>query len=422
MKESGHMKYLPRIVDQELQQRLRRSGAVLVSGPKACGKTESARQVAKSEVRIDEYPMVKTALDADPELLLAGETPRLIDEWQEEPRIWNFVRHAVDDRQQKGQFILAGSSNPVEDVKLHSGAGRISRLRMRPMSWWESGHSTGEVSLKSLLEGSIPQSAMLQTTLNQLIEHILIGGWPTHIGKDLGDALEDNKDYITLIAEVDISRVSNKRRDPTKVTSLLRSYARNTAIPATISTLAMDVMESDDDLAHATVRDYLEALTRLMVIEDLPAWNTHLRSKALLRTAPKRHFVDPSLAAAVLEATVETLRNDLAFLGFLFESEVVRDLRIYAQELRAKLAHYRDSKKRECDIILQLPNGAWAAFEVKLGFGQADEGAASLLKVAKEIDVDKTGPCLALTVITGLGFAHRRPDGVNVVPLATLKN
>jgi predicted AAA+ superfamily ATPase len=414
------MKYHSRIIDQELSQRLKRAGAVLISGPKACGKTESARQVAKSEVRIDEYPLVSTALDTDPNLLLAGQTPRLIDEWQEEPRIWNFIRHAVDDRQKSGQFILAGSANPVENVKMHSGAGRISRLRMRPMSWFESGYSTGEVSLAALLQGEPPKSALLKTTLNDLIEYILVGGWPAHMGKGVADSLEDNKDYIALLAEVDISRVSDKRRDPIKIAAFLRSYARNIATPATISTLALDVLGNDDDLAHATVRDYHEALTRLMVIEDLPAWNTHLRSKALLRTTPKRHFVDPSLAAAVLEATVDKLRTDLVFLGFLFESETLRDLRVYAQGLRATIAHYRDSKKRESDIILQLPDGSWAAFEVKLGFGQADEGAASLLRVAKEIDEDKAGRCLALTVITGFGFAHRRPDGVNVVPLATL--
>jgi predicted AAA+ superfamily ATPase len=415
------MVYLPRVIDAELEQRLRRSGAVLISGPKACGKTESVRQVAKSEVRIDEYPMVEQALDIDPSLLLAGETPRLIDEWQEEPRIWNFVRHAVDDRQLKGQFVLAGSANPQEVAKLHSGAGRISRLRMRTMSWWEMGFSSGEVSLQALLAGQVPKSAISQATLDELIERVLIGGWPTHIGKTLEDALEDNKDYLTMIAEVDVSRVSDKRRDPVKVARLLQSYARNTAVSASISTLAQDAVGSDDALAHATAQDYIEALSRLMIIEDLPAWNTHLRSKATLRTTPKRHLTDASLAAAALGASVESLRSDLIFLGFLFESAVLHDLRVYAQSLRASMWHYRDSKKRESDIILQMPSGEWAAFEVKLGFKQADDAAASLLDVAKEIDESKAGKCLALTTITGFGFAHRRPDGVNVVPLTTLK-
>lgn len=414
------MIYKERIIDQELSERLQRAGAVLIGGPKACGKTESARQLAKSEIRIDTYPMIDVALDTDPGLILFGETPRLIDEWQEEPRIWNHVRHAVDDRHSTGQFILTGSANPVEEAKLHSGAGRISRLRMRPMSWWESGYSSGEVSLAALLDGAAPRSLTAGVTLDRLIAYISTGGWPAHIGKDPRSAFEDNKDYMALAAEVDISRVSEKRRDPAKVTSLFRAYARNTAVAATISTLANDIAGIDDDLARSTVTDYIDALSRLMIVEDLPAWSTHLRSTATLRTLPKRHFVDPSLAVAALDATPEKLKLDLEYLGFLFESEVVRDLRIYSQGMRASLFHYRDSKRRESDIILQMPDGSWAAFEVKLSANKADEGAASLLNVAKQVDTEKTGRCLALTVITGFGFAYRRPDGVNVVPLATL--
>jgi predicted AAA+ superfamily ATPase len=371
---------------------------------------------------MDIDPNVAILMVTDPSQLLIGDTPRLLDEWQEFPNIWNHVRHTVDDRQHAGQFILTGSANPSEKVRMHSGAGRISRLRMRPMTWWELGFSTGEVSLRDIASGEIPKSAIVDITLNQIIERIAVGGWPSLVGKSLDDALMINQDYVTLLAEADISRVSERKRDPGKVRRLLSSYARNTAIPASVATLAQDSGGADGTLADVTVLDYIEVLSRLMIVEDLPAWNTHLRSKAALRTMPKRHFCDPSLAVAALGAGMESLRSDLVFLGFLFESEVLRDLRVFAQSMRATLWQYRDSKRRESDIIMQMPDGSWAAFEVKLGFGQADEGAASLLRVAREVDTAKTGPCLALTVITGFGAAHRRPDGVNVVPLATLRN
>jgi predicted AAA+ superfamily ATPase len=391
-----------------------------MSGPKACGKTESARQVAKSEIRIDIDPTVELAMQTDPSILLIGDTPRLIDEWQEQPLIWNLARHEIDDRKQKGQFILAGSSKPVEGVKLHSGAGRISRLRMRPMTWWESGHSSGEVSFKSLLAGEPPTSAPANYGLAELAKRIVTGGWPELVGVDVNEARIWNRDYLNLLAEVDISRVSNQRRDPVRVRRLLSSYSRNTAVPASISTLAADTSGDDSELARATVRDYIDALTRLMIIEDLPAWNVHLRSKAKLRTTPKRHLADPAIAVAALNADVEALLKDLVFLGFLFESAVVRDLRTYGQAMGAQLAHYRDTSRREADIIMQFPNYSWAAFEVKLGLKGADEGAASLLRILRDIDESKTGKCLALTVITGFGFAHRRKDGVNVVPLSAL--
>jgi predicted AAA+ superfamily ATPase len=415
------MKYLPRIVDHELQERLQQSGAVLVTGPKACGKTETARQIAGSEVRIDTDPSVPIVMQSDPKLLLKGKTPRLIDEWQEQPQLWNYVRHEIDDRQKEGQFILAGSANPVENVRLHSGAGRFSRLRMRPLSWWESGWSSGEVSLASLLKGDVPSSNLLDTSLEEIAERIATGGWPALIGRSLRNAIRYNLDYLSLIAEVDVSRVSDRKRDPLKVRRFLESYARNTATPASVSTLALDTTGEDGSLARTTVIDYLDVLSRLMIVEDLPAWNVHLRSKAALRTTPKRHLADPSLAVAALGADLGSLLADVVFLGFLFESEVLRDLRVYSQFLDATLCHYRDSKRRESDIILQLPNNSWAAFEVKLGFGGANEGAESLLRVAREIGDSRIGKLLALTVITGFGFAHRRPDGVNVVPLATLK-
>jgi predicted AAA+ superfamily ATPase len=409
------------VVDEELQRRMRVSGGVLITGPKACGKTESARQLARSEIRIDVDPLVALAMQADPRILLEGDTPRLIDEWQEEPLLWNLVRHEIDDRKQKGQFLLAGSSKPTEDTKLHSGAGRIARVRMRPMSWWESGRSSGEVSLDALLQGEVPRSKPVDPDMRRFVASIITGGWPELVGSDVDDARMWNRDYLGLLTEIDISRVSDRKRDPAKVLRLLGSYARNIATPASVNTLATDVSGEDSDLARATVRDYIDALERLMIVEDLPTWNAHLRSKAALRTIPKRHLADPAIAVAALNADAEALLKDVSFLGFLFESEVLRDLRVYGQPMEARFGHYRDSNRREVDIVVQFPDYSWAAFEVKLGFKGADEGAASLLRVAGDIATERTGTCLGLTVITAFGFAHRRPDGVNVVPLGTLR-
>jgi len=416
------MRYRPRIIDQELRARLRRSGAVLVEGPKACGKTESARRIAASEVRLDTDPDVARMMEIDPYLLLAGETPRLLDEWQHYPELWNYVRREIDDRKQKSLFLLTGSSNPEETVKKHSGALRISRMRMRPMSWYELGFSTGEVSLKSLLDGDTPLSAPSASTLDEIIEQIVRGGWPSLLEETTADARAEIRDYIDLLADVDLSKVSDTRRDPTKVRQLLRSLARNVATEATLETLAADITQENDPLNRETVSTYLEALMRLMVVEDQPAWRPHLRSSAPFRKSPKRHFVDPSLAVAALGADQKALLDDLNYFGFLFESEVIRDLRVYAQAVDATVSHFRDASGLEIDAILQLSDNSWAAFEIKLGMSGADQGAASLLALRDKVNMTKTGELRALTVITSFGFAHQRKDGVNVVPLTTLKN
>ncbi|GHT79178.1 ATPase AAA [Actinomycetota bacterium] len=415
------MKYLPRVIDKELKRSLSYAGAVLIDGPKSCGKTESARQTAKSELRVDTDPNVELTMLTEPQRLLQGKTPRLLDEWQEQPNLWNLVRHEVDNRQAKGQFILTGSAKPVESAKLHSGAGRFARLHMRPMSWWELGFSSGEVSLQEILSGVTPKSDKLVITLEAIAQQVARGGWPGQLDMDTKQVLAMNRNYLSMIAEIDISRVSERRRDPVKVARLLQSYARNTAIPASITALATDVVGGDTPLNRETISDYIDALSRLMIIEDLPAWSAHLRSRATLRTAPKRYLVDPSLAVAALGADINALLDNLVFLGYLFEAEVVRDLRIYTQLHEGQLRQYRDSNKNEVDIVVQYPNGSWAAFEVKLAFGAADDGAKSLLRMKDNIDIKTTGECLGLTVITGFGFAHRRSDGVNVVPLATLR-
>ncbi len=413
------MTYHPRFADRVLTKALESAGAVLLEGPKACGKTETAAQVAKSQVRFDTDSDVPIKMDIDPHLLLEGPTPRLIDEWQLYPRIWDFTRREVDSRKQKGQFILTGSATPDEKARRHSGAGRFSVMHMRPMSWLERGWSSGEVSLQSLIETTAPHSANTDFSIPGLCEKIAIGGWPGLIGESPEAAFEFTRNYVSLIAEVDVERVSERRRNAHKVLRFIRSLARNIATEASLHAIAADAAGSDDTLDDDTARAYLQALERLMVTENLPAWNPHIRSSAALRKSPKRHFCDPSLALGALGITAQKLASDLHYLGMLFESAAIRDLRVYAWTTGAYVSHYRDATGREVDAIVEYPDGRWGAFEVKLGMGAVDEAAASLLALAEIIDTSKTPPPEVLCVITGNGFAHRRKDGVCVVPLAT---
>jgi predicted AAA+ superfamily ATPase len=412
--------YLKRFTDKILQDRLKESGAVLITGPKSCGKTETAVQSAKSIVRMDTDDEIKAFMEISPKSALAGAVPRLIDEWQEYPQLWNYIRREVDDRKKKGQFILTGSANPEERARLHSGAGRFSVIKMRPMSMFEKGWSTGEVSLVKIMKGSAPGSEQVDFNLEDLAEKITIGGWPNLIGTGSKAALRFMQDYITLIAEVDISRFGGKRRDPQKLVRLMQSLARNISTEASISSLAKDSGGDKTKLNDETVTEYLEALERLMVIESLPAWSTHIRSADTLRKAPKRHFVDPSLAVGALGLTPVKLKTDLNYFGLLFESLVIRDLRIYAEANDGKVYHYRDSRGMEVDAIIEYPDRTWAAFEVKMGFAAQNEAAENLLAFAKKVDQKKMGPPAALTVITANGIACRRKDGVNIVPLETL--
>ena len=414
------MKYQKRFMDNVLVERLNSSGAVLIEGTKGCGKTEMAKQVARSVAHFDTDKQIEIKMEIDPKLVLAGENPRLLDEWQTYPEIWNYVRREVDERKKKGQFILTGSATPDDDTKRHSGAGRFSVIRMRPMSLYEKGWSTGEVSLAALLNGERPLSEEVKFDLSELAEKITLGGWPGLIGESAAEGLRFVSDYMSMIAEVDISRVSNIRRDPYKVTRLLQSIARNISTEATIAVLAKDTGGSDDDLNTDTVAEYLAALEKLIAVDNLPAWNTHIRSADRLRKAPKRHFADPSMAVGALGLSIDKLIADLNYFGLLFESLVIRDLKVYADALGASLYHYRDSRGLEIDAVLEYADGTWGAFEVKLGIGSVDEAAKSLLTFTDKIDTDKMKPPAMLTVITGNGFAHRRPDGVNVVPISTL--
>lgn len=414
------MDYLPRIVDAELALRLASSGAVVIEGPKACGKTATARQMAASEVLLDVDINARQAIAVDPSLVLEGEVPRLVDEWQVEPTVWNHIRRTVDDRGLPGQFILTGSAVPADDITRHTGAGRISRLRMRPMSLFETEESTGTVSLQALLDGTPPRSPVPDLEISRIAELVAGGGWPGHLALNVDQSMLAVRGYLEEVRRMDVGRIDGTRRDPDKVGRLLRSLARNTATYVSARTLALDAGGADGALDPHTVGDYLTALDRLMVIEEQPAWAPHLRSRSILRSAPKRHFVDPSLAVAALGGTPQRLLDDLTLFGFFFESLVIRDLRVYSQAFGGRVSQYRDNTGLEVDAIVESPDGRWVGIEVKLGAGLADEGAANLLRFAERVDKERTGEPSALVVIVGTGFGYVREDGVGVVPIGAL--
>jgi len=418
--EEGTVAYERRVVDAELRQRLSATGAVVIEGPKACGKTQTALQVAGSSVLLDTNVSARRALAVQPSLVLDGKAPRLLDEWQVEPQLWNLVRREVDSRQLAGQFILTGSAVPADDAQRHTGAGRFSFLRMRPMTLFETGHSTGAMSLTELMAGNVSSSGDTGLTIAEIAKRITIGGWPAQQSKSVRDAARAARDYLEQVQQVDVGRVAGGKRDPIKVGRLLSSLARNTATEAATTVLATDAGGSVGPLARNTVSDYLDVLERLMVVENQPAWSPHLRSRSILRLKPKRHFVDPSLAVAALAAGPDRLLADLELMGFLFESLVIRDLRVFAQPLDGQVFHYRNNNGVEVDAIVQLTDGRWGAFEVKLGQGMIDAAADNLLRFEKLVDVHKSGPPTVLAVICGTGFAYRRKDGVVVIPIGAL--
>ena len=411
--------YSPRIVDGELRELLESAGAVVIEGPKACGKTMTASQQSASRVLLDIDQAARQALAVEPRLVLEGARPRLLDEWQVAPELWNQVRRAVDASDQPGQFLLTGSAVPAEDASRHTGAGRFGFLRMRPMSLFESGVSNGAVSLRQLFAGEVQAVADPGLSVQDLGALIARGGWPAQQGRTLKAVSRAARDYLEQVRQVDISRV-DRRRDPARVGALLRSLGRHCATEARPSTLAADAGGADGALDERTVTDYLQALEQLMVIEDQPAWAPHLRSRARLRKAPKRHFVDPSLALAASGAAAERLLEDFEWFGQLFESLVIRDLRVLSQPLDGEVLHYRDDYGVEADAIVQLRDGRWGAIEIKLGEGQVDQAAANLKRFSEQIDSQRSGAPAFLAVICGKGYGYRRTDGVVVVPVGAL--
>jgi hypothetical protein len=415
------MKYYTRIVEKEIKQKLQASGALLIKGPKSSGKTETAKRFAESMLQVDRDEQVPIVMSINPKILLEGKTPRLIDEWQEQPKLWNYVRHEVDDRKKKAQFILTGSANPEEEIKLHSGAGRFTVVEMQTMSWQEMGWSSGAVSLNALLQGEAIAYSDNNLSVELIVERMIKGGWPALLNASLNEAVLLIRSYVDLLADTDMSRVSNVKRDPQKVRSLLRSLARNIATLVDNTTLEKDIKAFENtDLSRPTIIDYLNALSQLMIFEEQPAFNTHIRSSASLRKSPKRHFCDVSLAIAALKLDKKRMMSDLKYCGFLFESLVYHELKVYAGESDAEIFHYRDSTGLEIDSIIQQSGGAWAAFEVKLGIGMLDEAANNLLKFNELIDEKKYRKPASLNIITGTGMSFIRPDGINVISLASL--
>lgn len=415
------MMYYTRTVEDEIRQKLQASGALLIKGPKSCGKTETAKQFAESILQVDQDEQVPIVMSVNPKILLEGKTPRLLDEWQEQPKLWNYVRHEVDDRKKKAQFILTGSANPEEEIKLHSGVGRFTVVEMQTMSWQEMGYSSGTVSLKALLNGGSIAFSDNNLSVELIIERMIKGGWPALLNSSLNAAILLNRSYVDLLAEVDMSRVSKVKRDPVKVRSLLRSIARNIATLVDNTTLEKDIKAVENtDVSRPTIIDYLNVLSQLMIFEEQPAFNTHIRSSSSLRKSPKRHFCDVSLAIAALKLDKNSLMNDLKYCGFIFESLVYHDLKMYARANDAEVYHYRDSSGLKVDAIIQQSGGAWAAFEVKLGIGMLDDAANNLLKFYELIDEKKYSKPTSLNIVTGSGMSYTRPDGVNVISLASL--
>jgi len=395
-------------------------GAVAIDGAKAVGKTVTASQVAETVLRLDVDLDAKAALEAFPEQLFTRPTPILFDEWQETPQIWNLVRRAVDYHEGTGLYLLTGSAQPRDNARLHSGAGRIGRIRMRPMSLFESGHSSGAVSLAALLSGQDPVGKPVPLAVPDVIERLVIGGWPELIGRSEAEARLWLADYLRSLAEVDVPGLG-PRRAPLNITRLLASLARGVGAPLVRRALEADVGGSDKPIASETLGNYLDALERLMLLEPLPAWQPHLRSRTRLRTTPVHHFVDPSIGLAAMNTGSKQLLIDLRTAGYHFESLVLRDLRVYAQALNPSFSSWRDSRTgAEVDVVLETPDGSWAAFEIKLGEASVDAAASALLNCARKVDTNQHGKPMALVVITAGRFCYRRPDGVCVVPITAL--
>lgn len=416
--------YKPRIIDDKIEEYLNTFGAVCIEGPKWCGKTWTSLYHSKSQIMLGDPSgnfQNKQLAELSPDIILEGDKPRLIDEWQEVPRIWDAVRYNVDKTGTKGQYILTGSATPNHKGILHSGAGRIAKLRMRPMSLYESGASTGDISLKDICNNNIKEKLTGEVNLKKIIDLIIRGGFPSNIDTPLENASLMPTEYLNAIIDDDAFRIDGIKRDTTKMKLLLRSLARNESTTVTNKTLKNDIKEKDnEDIDVDTVASYLDIFERLFIIDNQKPFFPKMRSSVKVKQAEKRHFVDPSLACLLLKGTKDKLLNDLNTLGFLFESLCERDLKIYAESFNANLYHYQDYNNKEIDAVIELEDGQWCAFEIKLGANQIDEAANNLLKIKEQFK--ENGPKV-LCVICGLSNAiYKRPDGVIVVPITSLKN
>ena len=421
--------YKLRIADQLLLEQLEAAGAVLIQGPKWCGKTTTAAQAAKSVLYMDWPRELEKNLflaEENPEALLEGDVPRLIDEWQLAPQLWDAVRFTVDRRGKPGQFIFTGSAVPADKSKIHhTGTGRFAWLTMRPMSLWESGESNGKVSLLRLFAGQRDVAIAPDHSLSDLSFMVCRGGWPSSLNMKRAAALRQAQNYVNAVCESDISRVDNTVRDATFARRLLRSYARHQGAQVPISTIYADLASSKEgSMSEETISSYIMALKKIFVVEDMPAWSPNLRSKTAIRTSETRYFVDSSVATAALGMGPKDLENDLNTFGLMFETMAVRDLRVYAEALDGDVFHYRDKNGLECDAVIHLHNGSYGLVEIKLGGSKLEEeGAKTLKELAKKIDTTRMREPSFLMVLTGLGgYAYQRKDGVMVVPIGCLKN
>ncbi|MBD5156591.1 MAG: ATP-binding protein [Butyrivibrio sp.] len=419
--------YKPRIIDKKIKEYLSVFGAVCIEGPKWCGKTWSACYHCKSEIMLGNPEgnfQNRNLAEMSPALVLEGEFPRLIDEWQEVPQLWDAVRYTVDQKAVKGQYILTGSATPNHKGVMHSGAGRIGRLRMRPMSLYESGDSSGAVSLKELCGGKLRPVMTGEVDLRRIIELIYRGGWPGNLDTPVSKAGLLPAEYLNAVIQDDVYRIDGIKRDTAKMKLLLKSLARNESTTVTNKTLKNDIKAIDDeDIDTDTVATYLDIFNRLFLLDNQLPFSSNIRSSVRLKQAEKRHFSDPSLACALLRATPQRLLNDLETLGLLFEALCERDLKIYAEAFGAKLYHYQDYNNREVDSVIELPDGDWCAFEIKLGANQIDKAASNLLELKNSIEKDNGLSPTVLCVICGLASAaYKREDGVFVVPITALKD
>ena len=421
--------YRARIVDDMLKDKLESKGAVVIEGPKWCGKTTTAMQVAGSILRMDEPSKRETNIqmsEIDPGRLLKGNAPRLIDEWQIAPKLWDAARYEVDTRGEEGQFILTGSAVPIESREItHSGTGRFTWLMMRPMSLFESGDSTGEVSLNQLFENPSVIDGMNNLSIEKLAFLICRGGWPHAVGMKEKPALLQAEDYYEAVIKSDINRADGVSKNPERVKRLMRSFARNQGTQISNTMLRDDIISNDtESLNEDTIASYINALKNIFVVEDMPSWNPNLRSKTSIRTSDTRYYVDPSIAVAALGIGPKDLINDLNTMGLLFETLCVRDLRVYAESIGGNVLHYRDKSGLECDTVIHLKNGRYGLVEIKLG-GQTfiEDAAENLKSLSNKIDTSKMPAPSFLMIVIGIGeFAYKREDGIFIVPIGCLKN
>lgn len=426
-KIAEHSKYKPRVIDSAVCRYLSALGAVCIEGPKWCGKTWTSSFHSKSEFLIGDPAnnfQNRALAEMSPSIVLEGETPRLLDEWQEVPSIWDAVRYTVDSRAEKGQFILTGSSTPKRKGILHSGAGRIGRLRMRTMSLYESGESGGAVSLEELCNGKITPAMTGEVSLRDLAHYTVRGGWPGNLNVAPENASLLPQSYLDAILDDDSQRIDGKKYDVAKMRLLLRSLARNESTTATKKKLLNDIREFDDETIDMdTITTYLDVFNRLFLLDNQLPFSANIRSSVRVKQAEKRHFCDPALACALLKATPDKLIGDLETFGFMFEALVERDLKIYAESFGANLYHYQDYNNKEIDAVVELKDGKWCAFEIKLGANQIDKAATELVALCNDIEKNGGVAPSVLCVICGLSnAAYVRPDGVFVVPITALKN